>query len=257
MKSFAIIARDDETSRQLAEEVKTRLLTAGCTYNEEKPDTVFTIGGDGTFLRAVHAYLDRINEVTFTGINTGSLGFYTNAKIENTEEVCQAFLSNTLLPFHHRLLVGKSKEHTCYAVNEIRIENAWRTQLLDVQINDEPFETIHATGICVCSAFGSTAYNRSLGGPIVEPGLPVLVLNQIGGIHNRSFASLQGSLVLSDKCKLQFHAQKADGAVLGADQDVFPLTGEVCLEVSLCPDKIVTILQLGNKTYFEKLRSVY
>ena len=40
------------------------------------PDVVFSIGGDGTFLRAVHKYIDALDEVRFVGINSGSLGFF-------------------------------------------------------------------------------------------------------------------------------------------------------------------------------------
>lgn len=57
-QKFAVVHRPDETSRQLKDELAGKLGEAGWTEDERQPDLVFAIGGDGTFLYAVHEYLD-------------------------------------------------------------------------------------------------------------------------------------------------------------------------------------------------------
>ena len=48
------------------------------TYDEQQPDVVITIGGDGTLISAFHHYEDRLSTIRFVGIHTGHLGFYTD-----------------------------------------------------------------------------------------------------------------------------------------------------------------------------------
>ena len=52
-------------------------------YDEEDPDdekseVIFSVGGDGTLLRAIHTYIDRLDEIQFVAIHTGNLGFFTD-----------------------------------------------------------------------------------------------------------------------------------------------------------------------------------
>ena len=53
-QKFAVVHRPDETSRQLKSELADKLREKGWTEEERQPDLVFAIGGDGTFLYAVH-----------------------------------------------------------------------------------------------------------------------------------------------------------------------------------------------------------
>ena len=76
--TFALVVRPDETSRRIAEIIRNALKQRGYVEQENCPYTVFVIGGDGTFIVAVHKYMTHLNEVRFYGIHTGTLGFYTD-----------------------------------------------------------------------------------------------------------------------------------------------------------------------------------
>lgn len=60
-----------------------------------------------------------------------------------------------------------------------RIENVIQTLDLEVMIDDEFFENYRGTGMCVCTQAGSTAYNRSLKGAVIDEGLNLLQLHEI------------------------------------------------------------------------------
>ena len=75
---FYIISKLDEVSVKLSNELRTNLMNGGAIEDEESPDIVVSIGGDGTMLRAVHKYIDSIENVKFVGLHTGTLGFFTN-----------------------------------------------------------------------------------------------------------------------------------------------------------------------------------
>ncbi|WP_242509902.1 NAD(+)/NADH kinase [Lactobacillus kitasatonis] len=45
--------------------------------DDENPDIVIAIGGDGTLMSAFYKYFDQIDHIGFVGIHTGQLVFYT------------------------------------------------------------------------------------------------------------------------------------------------------------------------------------
>ena len=78
MRRFTIETRGDDYSRRLQQEISDRLCGLDFVCDPESPELIITIGGDGTFLRAIHRQFSRLNEVAFVGIHTGTLGFFTD-----------------------------------------------------------------------------------------------------------------------------------------------------------------------------------
>ena len=94
-QKFAVVHRPDETSRQLKDELTGKLGEAGWTEDERQPDLVFAIGGDGTFLYAVHEYLDQLENVKFVGIHSGTLGFFCDYRCDEMDLCVQDCLLYT------------------------------------------------------------------------------------------------------------------------------------------------------------------
>ena len=82
MNKFTVIARPDPVSEQLKQRTIADLEKNGYIYDPDWPDYCFVIGGDGTFIYAVHDILRKhkknLDKVHFYGIHTGTLGFYTD-----------------------------------------------------------------------------------------------------------------------------------------------------------------------------------
>ena len=85
MKRFTLVNRGDQFSRESCQSIKHKLIELGMIYDEINPELVITVGGDGTLLHAFHHYLDRIDEVAFIGIHTGTLGFSTDYIVDELE----------------------------------------------------------------------------------------------------------------------------------------------------------------------------
>ena len=66
---------------------KTYLLDFNLVYDEEQPEIVISIGGDGTLLYAFHRYRSRLEKTAFVGIHTGHLGFYADWIPEEIEKL--------------------------------------------------------------------------------------------------------------------------------------------------------------------------
>ncbi len=82
-----------------------------------------------------------------------------------------------------------------HALNEMRIENSYRSQVIDMYVNDEHMETFRGNGLCVSTPSGSTALNKSLGGAVINPSLRLMQVTEIAGIHHNAYRSLGSPLI--------------------------------------------------------------
>ena len=151
---------------------------------------------------------------------------------------------------------GEKQEKTIYALNEMRIENVTKTQLMDIEINGSFFETFRGTGLCLCTQIGSTAYNRSLGGAVIESGLPLLQLSEITGIHHRAYRSLGSPLILRPESVIKLRSANFEGALLCYDHLCFNLDQETEIEVFQSP-KQVQIARYRDLAYLQRLRILF
>ena len=75
IKSFTLVVRPDDKSRQIAESIREINSSLGSPLVEsDDGDLVIAIGGDGTFIDAV-TKMNFSKEKIFTGVHTGTLGF--------------------------------------------------------------------------------------------------------------------------------------------------------------------------------------
>ena len=74
----AIYNNETAESQRVTKLLRVDMEKAGLVYDQQKPEVVVTIGGDGTLLSAFHHYQHQLDRVRFVGIHTGHLGFYTD-----------------------------------------------------------------------------------------------------------------------------------------------------------------------------------
>ncbi|MEC1178805.1 NAD kinase [Metasolibacillus meyeri] len=200
MTSFAIQSRRDAQSNELAELATAYLQEFGLTHDEEEPDIVLSIGGDGTLLHAFHRYIHRLDKVAFVGIHTGHLGFYADWKPSELEKLVLSIAKKDFNVVEYPLLqVNVHRHHSetshYLALNEATIKSPDVTLVMDVELNGTQFERFRGDGLCVSTPSGSTAYNKALGGAIIHPTLPAFQLTEMASINNRVFRTVGSSLV--------------------------------------------------------------
>lgn len=260
MKRFAIITKEDPASMEVEAELTRKLTESHWVKDPQNPQLVISIGGDGTFLRGIHRYLDRLDQLSFVGIHTGTLGFYTNYKRDELD----LFLHNLNCGenTHHRLpLLGvdvqtEGHHEHFFAVNEVRVENVIRTQLMRIYLDDEFLETYRGTGMCISTQAGSTAYNRSLGGAILQEGLDFLQLTEITGIHHHAYRSLGSPLIVRKEALIRLESDDFSEAILCYDHLSIPLKKDSLITVGYCPQTI-NLLVRPEFSYFQRLKSLF
>ncbi|NLZ75059.1 MAG: hypothetical protein GX914_00980 [Erysipelotrichia bacterium] len=256
MKKFAIVSKNDAVSIKVAMTIQKQLLEGNMQYDEASPDIVCVIGGDGTFLSAIHKYIYRLDKTAFTGIHTGTLGFFADFTLKEMKEfVSQILTKKPEIEKRYLLKIDLSNGKKFYAVNEMRIES-YKTKVIDVLLNDEKLETFHGLGMCVSTQIGSTGYNRSISGAIVQPGLNVLQLKEVGGIHHSHFNSIINPIVLLGSTKIDFISEDFSNTKLCFDRYDVDLEGELQITCVLS-DRFVQIAHYKPQRWIENLKQLF
>ena len=236
MKKFSIATKDDQESLLVAKDIRKRLFHGEMSYSEKEPDIVCVVGGDGTFLAAVHKYVNILDKTVFVGINTGTLGFFIDYTVDEIDKYINDILYKEPEIESHRLLkttVYSEKTRSYLAVNEVRIDNMVRTQNIEVQVNGNKLEGFRGSGLCISSQAGSTAYNRAIKGAVVEKGLEIMQMAEIAGVHNVHYRSLGAPLILSGNNTISLYSDFDETSLLCFDRYAINLKGVTAVDVTL------------------------
>ena len=196
MKRFFLItneAKDPQGvfTNKIADVIKKHGGEAVCVANERQAlaksgetgvDCALVLGGDGTLLRAARNMMD--SKIPLLGINLGTLGYLAEVESACAEEAIERLLADEYVREERMMLTGKitaGRVEEQYALNDIVISRCGTLQILNVRIyvNDRFLNNYCADGVIVATPTGSTGYNLSAGGPIVEPSAGLLLLTPI------------------------------------------------------------------------------
>lgn len=227
MKKFYVINKLDDLSIELAIKMTNYLVDHGLIEDEKNPDLVISIGGDGTMLKAIHFYLDKLDKVAFVGVHTGTLGFYTDFTELEVDQLLEYIVKDEYKTIAFNLLevkVDHSKGiNKYYAINEARIENNKKTQVIDIYIDGSYFETFRGNGLNFSTGTGSTGYNKSIGGPILHPKTNAYIMAEIAPINNVAYRTISSPLVLTDYQVTKTIFKEIEGGILGFDSKTIDL----------------------------------
>jgi len=145
-------------------------------------DLLLSFGGDGTLLRAVQ--WAALSSAPVYGVNTGHLGYLSMFDVDKPE-LLGAYFRNPPKPEPRTILEieGERLPHHIwpYALNEVAILKQSRSSMVNVKASvDGIYLTDYlGDGLIVSTATGSTGYNLSVGGPILQPDSRALILSPI------------------------------------------------------------------------------
>ena len=192
---YCIIVRDNEKSKKIQEILISKIKHE---YNDKTPDYVVAVGGDGTIIKASHKYP---NAVIF-GIHTGHLGHYANYSVDELDIAIENinnsnFKVQKLDVLAAEFVTNSGNIVNDFALNEVTIVSPLRTLILDVWIDNDFLERYRGTGLCISTPSGSTAYNKSLHGSVIDSRLRTMQLTEMAGINSTAYKSLGSPIVLS------------------------------------------------------------
>jgi NAD+ kinase len=169
---------------------------------EELPDLVLSVGGDGTFLETMLKVRDY--GIPIAGVNTGRMGFLANISEDELGHSIDLLCEGRYNLIERSLIEIKQPEgffdkESSTALNEVTIQKVDPSMItIHVYVDGIYLNTYWADGLIVSTATGSTAYNLSVGGPILSPEDESIIISPISP-HNLTIRPI----ILSGESKLR------------------------------------------------------
>lgn len=145
---------------------------------------VVSFGGDGTLIRAA-AFASEFG-TPILGVYFGRFGFVTQCQPDQVQSTLRSFFAGDCA-YEERMMLqaelyrGGQTVATLHAINEIALQRSITARMMSFSVEvDKHFLTSYpADGFILSTPTGSTAYNLSAGGPILDPGVHAIVLTAI------------------------------------------------------------------------------
>lgn len=194
-------------------------------------DLAVSLGGDGTFLRT--ASWVGASETPIVGVNTGHLGFLTALTASELPRLLNDLARDEFrIESRSMLELLDCEDNVCpYALNEICVAKVDTASMIEatVETDGNMLGVYRADGLILCTATGSTAYNLSVGGPIVQPTVDVFVLSPVAA-HSLGMRPL----------------------VIDGNSDITILTGGRAPHVRVSLDGRSILVETGSRLHIRK-----
>jgi len=222
-------------------------------------DMALVLGGDGTLIGMADCIADAGSGIPILGVNFGSLGFLTEVTLPELYRSLEHAL-NGRAHIEERMMLratttnrGEVLTHSI-ALNDAVITKTARSRMIDlsVYVADEFVTRVRADGLIIATPTGSTAYNLSAGGPIVQPYVDAMIITPIAPhtLTNRPIVIPGSSTV-----RVQPTMDARDEIVFTLDgQSTFPVHPGDEISVARAA-KPLRLIRPTTRSYFEVLRT--
>ena len=216
-------------------------------------DAAVSFGGDGTFLRTARRLGGK--HIPIAGVNTGHLGYLAHFSLDNPRVLLQGLLDGSLRHQPRNLIRVKGDAlpsgFFCDALNEVAVQKDDSASMINVNVVLDGFylADYKADGIIISTATGSTAYNLSVGGPILQPNLDCMVISPVAP-HSLTLRPI----VISGSSRLKLTMTSRTGSYrLSVDGYSCTLKEKDTLEIEAAPYEVI-LLTPPDDTFSASLR---
>lgn len=215
-------------------------------------DVAVSIGGDGTFLRTVQ-WVGR-RRIPILGINTGHLGYLADLTLDEALADPRPVPADFKVEDRALLQVCSDRlpaDFWPFALNEVAILKQDTASMITVNtgVGGYPLASYLADGLIISTPTGSTGYNLSVGGPIVEPSAPVTVISPVAP-HSLTLRPL---VVFADTFIDTVTTSRAESFLLSLDGRSVCLPNETAIRISRAPFT-VPVIQRAKHHFAATLR---
>ena len=219
-------------------------------------DAMFTLGGDGTILRAV-TFIRDLN-IPILGINTGRLGFLATINKNSIKESVELILKGEYSILERSLLSVETKPKSKafadinFALNEVTIARKNTTSMIGVKtsLDNDYLTNYWADGLIIATPTGSTGYSLSCNGPVIAPNSKNLVITPIAP-HNLNARPM----VISDETAIKLEIDSREKEFLiSLDSRIASVPKKTVVHIKKASFTIKSIIP-NNQSFLKTLRS--
>jgi NAD+ kinase len=226
----------------------------------EPIDFALSVGGDGTFLTSAAAIGNK--NIPILGVNCGHLGFLAEVQTQDVDKILQKLIAGEYIIERRHLLSltildkeGNKRDDLIMApnaLNEIAILKQGLTNMLTIEtkVNGELLHTYHSDGLIIATPTGSTAYNLSIGGPLVVPQSRGIILTPIAP-HSLTVRPI----VMPDDWQFDIRvSSRYDAYMVSVDGRSQSLSTDMSLHIERA-QYTVKVVQIGDNSFLKSLRT--
>ena len=219
-------------------------------------DVFFSLGGDGTFLRAI-TYIRDLN-IPILGINTGRLGFLANVQKNAIKESIDLLIAEEYTIQERTLLSIKtnpkveSLDELSFALNEITIARENTTSMIGVKtfLNKEYLTNYWSDGLIIATPTGSTGYSLSCNGPVISPNSKNFIITPIAP-HNLNARPM----VIPDETLIELEVDSREKSFLiSLDSRITSVPKDTKIYIEKSPFTIKSMIP-SNHSFLATLRT--
>ncbi len=223
------------------------------SHDNHTIDFALSVGGDGTFLTT--ATLVGHLDIPILGINCGHLGYLAEVQTDNVELVLDQLVNNNYTIEKRSMLEVSCQQEgklaSPYALNEVAILKSGLSSMItvDVTLNGEFLHNYKADGLLVATSTGSTAYNLSVGGPLLDPHVNAIILSPVA-THSLNIRPL----VVLDDSKIDIKIASRNGNfMLSVDGRSQVLSQDVQLHIERS-QRTIKLVRINGQTFMQSLK---
>ena len=217
----------------------------------KKADAVLALGGDGTILRTARTV--GCSQKPIFGINIGGLGFLAEISNQNIPAALEALKKGDYRLEERMVLQAELKGRQFFALNDVVVEKGEVGRLLKLSLsaNGEYICSYASDGLIIATPTGSTAYSLSVGGPIINPKMSLIIA---APISPHSLVSRPIIFEPDDVLEVSL-SQPGKEAFLTVDGQVsVKMTSADRLEVRRAPHTI-RLIRFKESSFYQVLRT--
>lgn len=222
------------------------------------PDEVqcgLVLGGDGTLIRAVRDLGER--SLPLLGINMGMLGYLTDVELKDFRSALDMLFAGEPEVEERMMLSGTFRNSRVdMAMNDIVLTREGKVRIVsfNLYVNGALLNTYHADGIIISTPTGSTGYNLSAGGPIVEPTAQMIVITPIcsHALNTSSVVLSAEDVIEVEICEGRYGRQEQVSLCFDGAEQTTLVTGEkVCIRRA---EQSARLIKLSRESFMKTMR---
>lgn len=228
--------------------------------DSDDANIIVSIGGDGDFLQAVRKTGFR-QDALYTGVSrSNESGLYCDFNLDRIDEMLDIIQHKEIEVRRFPLIEANvNDESSFYCLNEVSVRSTIiKTIVIDVFIDDLHFETFRGDGLIVATPTGSTGYNKSTHGAVIDPMIPSIQVSELASMNNNQYRTLGSSFVLGPdrKLKLEVVQDGNDYPIIGLDNEAYSIRNIKDITITLS-DKVIKTVKLKNNSYWDRVKRTF